>query len=448
MERVEEMLIDSLRNLLPNYSGEKILVAVSGGVDSMVCAHVLKKYNYPITIAHCNFQLRKKDADADAAFVKKWATKKEVPHIEKKFKVKKVKGESVQMTARDLRYKWFYEVAAKKGFGYIITAHHLNDSIETSLMNMIRGTGITGLTGIPAINGKIVRPMNHLYREEIETYARKHKIAWREDKTNITTKYKRNKIRHELIPLLEQYNPNFIETYAFNIFNWQNVARVYRQAIGRLKTELVHFDEGMGGFKISVLELLGRGINEEIMYELVSEFGYNADQAAQIIEAIHAQPGKKFYSKDHILLIDRLYLLIKPVDETYQIQEEYTIKNDQLPYANEEWEVGTVAAKKLPTLLTGSNEILLDHKTLQFPIKIRKWKAGDKFTPMGMKGKKKLSDFFTDLKVDQFKKEDTFVVESSNKKIAGVIGFRPDENHKISKTTQLCLYIKRKNLYF
>jgi tRNA(Ile)-lysidine synthase len=447
MERVEEMLIDSLRNLLPNYSGEKILVAVSGGIDSMVCAHVLKKYNYPITVAHCNFGLRKKDADADALFVKKWSDKMEVPHLEKKFKVKKVKGKSVQMTARDLRYKWFYEIAAKKGFTYIITAHHLNDSIETSLMNMIRGTGINGLTGIPAINGKIVRPMIHLYRAEIEAYAKKFKIVFREDKTNATTKYKRNRVRHELIPLLKQYNPNFVETYAFNIFNWQNVSKVYRQAINRMKTEMVHYDEGMGGFKISVLELMGRGINEEIMFELISEFGFNADQADQILHAVHNQPGKKFTSPDHILLIDRLFILIKPLDEAVEGQDEYLIEN-KFPVINDEWEIGTVDAKKLPTLFTGNNEILLDYKTLKFPIKIRKWKAGDKFTPMGMKGKKKLSDFLTDLKVDRFKKEDTWVVEASNKKLAGVIGFRPDENHKISKSTQLCLYIKRKNLYF
>ncbi len=447
MERVEEMLIDSFRNLAPKYAGEKILVAVSGGIDSMVCAHVLHKYNYPITIAHCNFGLRNKESDADANFVKKWSQKNKIPHIEKKFKVKKIKGESTQMTARNLRYKWFNQITEKKGFSYIITAHHLNDSIETSLMNMIRGTGINGLTGVPAVNGNIIRPMIHLYRDEIKDYAVRNNITWREDRTNATTKYKRNKVRHELIPLLEQYNPNFIETYAFNIFNWKNVAKIYKQAINRLKNELVHYDEAFGGFKISALEILARGTNEEIMYELVKDFGFNSQQAEQILTSIEAQESKQFISADHILVIDRLFILIKPKEDEETEPEEYIIPN-KFPYKNEVLDIGVIEVKKVPTLLTGPNEILLDSTTLKYPLTIRKWKAGDKFTPMGMQGKKKISDFLTDIKVDRFQKENIWVVETATKKIAGVIGFRPDENHKISKTTQHCLYIKRKKSYF
>jgi tRNA(Ile)-lysidine synthase len=446
MIKVEEKLIDEFRALLPNYSGDRILVAVSGGVDSMVSAAILKKYNYPITVIHCNFQLRKKDSDDDALFVKKWAKKNKVPYLEKKFKVKKEKGESLQMTARNLRYKWFYETASKEGYGYIVTAHHLNDSIETSLMNIIRGTGIAGLTGIPATNGKIIRPMLRILRSEIEEYAIQKKISWREDKTNKTTKYKRNKIRHELIPLLTTYNPNFLEVYGNNIYNWQHIAKVHRQAMSRLKTEMVHFDEAFGGFKISVLELMGRGINEEMLYELVADFGYNADQAAQMLEAVHNQPGKKFYSEDHVLLIDRLFILIKPVDDSIEKTDTYTIENN-LPVENEQWEVGLIETKKLSTLHTGPHEILLDYKALVWPIQVRKWKAGDKFTPMGMKGQKKIADFLTDLKTDRFKKDDTWVVESGKGKIAGVIGLRPDEKYKISKNTQLCLYIKRKTHY-
>ncbi len=447
MDIVEEKLIDLFRTLLPNYSGEKILVAVSGGVDSMVCAHILKKYKYPITLIHCNFQLRKKDSDDDASLVKKWASKNKIPHLEKKFKVKKAKGESLQMTARDLRYQWFYEVAAKEDFRYIVTAHHLNDSIETSLMNIIRGTGISGLTGIPASNGKVIRPMIHIFRSEIEAYAIQHKIPWRLDKSNLTTKYKRNKIRHELIPLLTKYNPNFLEVYASNLYNWQNISKVYKQAVARLRTELVHYDEAFGGFKISVLELMGRGINEEILFELISEFGFNSDQAVQIIDALNNQPGKKFYSQDHVLLIDRMFILIKLLDDSVEKVDSYTIAN-KLPFENEEWQIGLIETKKIPTLHTGPHEILLDNKALTWPIKIRKWKAGDKFTPMGMKGKKKVSDFLTDLKVDSFKKDDTWVVESPKGTIAGIIGFRPDENYKISKNTKLCIYIKRRNLYF
>lgn len=447
MEIVEEKLIDLFRSLVPDYAGEKILLAVSGGVDSMVCATIFKKYKYPITLVHCNFQLRKKDSDADALLVKKWATKNKVPHIEKKFKVKKVKGESLQMTARNIRYQWFNELASKENFAYIITAHHMNDSIETSLMNMIRGTGISGLTGIPPRNGMIVRPMMNVFRTEIEAYAKRKKIAWRLDKSNLITKYKRNKIRHELLPILTKYNPNFLEVYAQNIYNWQSISKVYKQAVARLRTELVHFDEAIGGFKISALELIARGITDEIMYELVNEFGFNSDQATQIIDSLKTHSGKKFYSADHILLIDRLFIIIKPLDLIPENESKAIISND-LPFESSQWEIKLVNVKNLATLHTGPHEMLLDHKKLTWPIKLRKWLPGDKFTPMGMKGKKKVSDFLTDHKVDRFKKDDTWVVESNNGDITGVIGYRPDENFKISKNTKHCIYIKRKTLYF
>ncbi len=449
MEIIEEKFIGLFGNLLPGYSGEPLLVSVSGGIDSIVCAYIFKKFNYPISIAHCNFQLRKKDSDADATFVKKWAAKNKIPYFEKKFNVKKStgKGQSIQMIARDLRYQWFYELAAKEGFAHIVTAHHLNDSIETSLMNMIRGTGISGLTGIPAVNGKVVRPMLHIFKEEIERYAKKEKINFRLDKSNLTTKYKRNKIRHQLIPLLTKYNPNFLEVFAGNLDAWQNISKVYRQAVARLRTELVQYDELMGAFKISVLELMARGVNDEILFELVSEFGFNSSQATQIFEAIHHQPGKKFYSKEHVLLIDRLFIIIKAADEVLEISGGYEIE-DNFPFENESWKIGLLETKKLETLHTGPNEMLLDYKQLDWPIQIRRWKSGDKFTPMGMKGKKKVSDFLTDLKTDRFRKDDTWLIETAKGKIAGVIGFRPDEKFKISKNSKLCIYVKRKSVYF
>jgi len=447
MDVVEEKLIYSFQQLAPEYSGEPLLIAVSGGVDSMVAASVFKKYKYPVTVIHCNFQLRKKDSDDDALLVKKWATKNKVPHISKKFTVKKIKGDSLQMTARNLRYEWFQQVAAEKKFQYIITAHHLNDSIETSLMNIIRGTGINGLTGIPSRNGNVLRPMLDISREEIEEYATRNKIEWRLDKSNLTTKYKRNSIRHQLIPILLNYNPNFIETYSNNIHNWQNAARIYKQAIARLKTELVHFDEALMAFKISALELAARGINNEILFELLHDFGFNSDQSSQIADALHNHPGKKFFSHDHILLVDRLFILIKPVEENETLPDVYTVPYN-LPQTNELWEITEIPANLTGSVHINMNEILLGSEHLIWPLTIRKWAAGDKFIPMGMKGKKKISDFLTDLKLDRFKKEDVWVVECGDGKIAGVIGYRPDEKFKISKNTQLCIKVRRRNLYF
>ncbi len=447
MKKTEENCIDFFRSLVPDYSGEKILVAVSGGIDSMVCAHIFKKFKYPITIAHCNFQLRKEESDKDALFVKKWAEKNKLPYLEKKFNVKKSKGQSTQMVARDLRYDWFKDEAQKNGFAYIVTAHHQDDSIETSLMNMIRGTGISGMTGIPSRNGHIIRPMVHIPKSEIEAYARKEKIKWRTDQTNLTTQYNRNKIRHQLIPLLKKFNPNFLEVYANNMYIWQNVARIYQQSMARLKTELVHYDEGIGGFKISLLELFGRGLNDEILFELIAQFGFNSDQANQIGHAIHEQPGKKFFSKDHVLLIDRLFILIKPLENQTEKEDLYLVDNN-LPFENQGWEIDVLPPFQIKNLQPNQDEIWLSYQSITWPIKIRKWKPGDKFTPMGMKGQKKISDFLTDLKVDRLKKEDTWIVETSKGKIAGVIGYRPDENFKISKTTKHYLHIKRKSIYF
>jgi len=441
----EEKLIGQLRELLPRYSAEKLLVAVSGGIDSMVCAHILHKYRYPVSIVHCNFQLRGEESDEDAAFVNKWAAKNNIPCLEKKFRLKKTRGESTQMLARDARYEWFGQLAKEKDFGYIVTAHHLDDMIETSLMNIIRGTGINGLKGMPAMNGNIIRPMVFISRKEIEAYAKKEKIKWREDSSNKTEAYKRNKIRHQLIPLLQSLNPKFTDTYRQNLANWAAAARLYNQAVNRLKTDMVHFDEALGGFKISMLELMARGITPEILFELITEFGFNTDQARQIYEALETQPGKKFYSPDHILLIDRMFIMIKPLDELSET-EEMTI-----PHAgsdeNEHWQWAFIDADKLATMHTGKNELLLDAGKLVWPVHIRKWKAGDKFTPMGMKGQKKISDFLTDKKLDQFAKNNTWIVTNAAGAIAGIVGLRPDENFKISKKTKQCIYIKRKSGY-
>lgn len=446
MLKFEEKIIDQFRTIIPDYKGEKILVAVSGGVDSMVCAYVFRKYNYPITIAHCNFNLRQKESVKDAEFVSKWARKNKIPCLEKSFKVKKEKGKSVQMTARDLRYEWFQQIAEENGFTYILTAHHLDDSIETTLMHIIRGTGINGLTGIPNRNGNLIRPMLTCSKKEIETYAKKNKLKWRTDKSNLTTKYSRNKIRLLLIPLLQELNPAFMQVFAQNMQNWQMVSRMYKQSLNRLKTEMLSFDEAIGGFKISVLELLARGVNAEILYELISEFGFNNDQAFQINEAIHSQPGKKFFSKDHALVIDRLFIIIKPIDLTIDEVDSIRIQ-PPLPFDNHRWEIRQIGIKELATLHTGQNELLLDSDNIHWPIEIRKWKPGDKFTPMGMKGKKKISDFLTDNKLDLFQKNEIWLVETGKSKIAGVIGFRPDENFKISKKTKHCLYIRRKSNY-
>lgn len=445
--KTDEKIIDQFRTILPDYKGEKILLAVSGGIDSMVCAFVFKKYNYPITIAHCNFNLRQKDSVKDAEFVNKWSKKNKVPCLEKSFKVKKEKGKSIQMTARDLRYEWFQQIALESGFSYIITAHHLDDSIETTLMNMTRGTGINGLTGIPSRNGNVIRPMLLCSKAEIKSFAARNKIKFRTDKSNATTKYQRNKIRLELIPLMQELNPSFMDVFAANMQHWQQVARLYKLSINRMKTEMVNFDEAIGGFKISVLEIMARGINHEILYELISEFGFNNDQAFQINEAIHTQPGKKFFSKDHALIIDRLFIIIKPIDLTIDEVDSITIP-EQLPFHNHHWEIRKIGIKELATLHTGSNELLLDYEKMQWPIELRKWKPGDKFMPMGMKGKKKISDFLTDNKLDLFQKNEIWVTETAKNKIAGVIGFRPDENFKISKKTKQCLYIRRKSNYF
>lgn len=437
MHKVEENILTELDYITTDKSN--FLLAISGGVDSIVLATVLIKNNFSIKLAHANFQLRGKESNEDEKFIKEFAKKNKIELFTKKFKIDR--SENIQQKARELRYSWFQELSKEYNLDYIITGHQLNDSVETVLMNMIRGCGIEGLTGISLLNKNILRPMIHLTRDEIYDYAKKNKIEWREDSSNINRKYKRNSVRHDLIPMLEKFNPSFLQTFHRNIEIWNSNAKIYHQSIQRLKTELVHWDDMLEGFKISILELASRGISEHIMFDLVEEFDFNSSQATQMYHALHSQPGKIFISKSHRAVVDRMFIIIKPEiskSESILITKHH-VKNG---FSFDKFKVEVI--DKVNTYQLKKNQChFLDFQKVKFPITVRNWQNGDKMIPFGMKGLKKVSDILTDLKIDKLTKDEIQVIVDCNDEILGILGIRSSEKFKVVKeSTQILSFIQ------
>lgn len=421
---------------------DKIIIAVSGGVDSMVLWDVVHQLGIKYLVAHCNFQLRGKESEDDELFILEKATAYNVSVFSKKFNTERYSEEnnvSIQVAARDLRYKWFNELLDMHQANSIATAHHLNDSIETFFLNLLRGTGLQGLTGIPVKNDKIIRPLLFADRKSIVQYALSKNLEWREDSSNEKDNYQRNFIRHHIIPKFIELNPSFEKTMEGNISRLRESNRMYKQAVQRMKTEMLHYDEHSGCFRISMLELAGRQLSPELFYEIIKEFDFNISQAENMLNACFSEPGKFFYSESHQALIDRLDILIKPfsksTESTILINEE-DIKNNSI--------------QGLTFKLTHKKELCeemdpklayLDFDKLQYPITFRPWKNGDKFQPLGMKGKKKLSDFLTDIKLTRIEKEAVMVLECQGE-IIWVVGCRIGNTCKITDKTKNVLIIK------
>jgi len=435
------MMLDSFQkhlfSLEKNPAGKSFLLAVSGGLDSIVMAELFRHVGYKHSIAHCNFQLRGKESDADEKFVKDFAGKSKIPFFSIRFETNKFCVEnkvSVQMGARQLRYKWLEEIRQKNKLNYIVTAHHADDAIETFFINLLRGTGISGLHGIKAKNENVIRPMLCFYRSDIENFAKQNKLKWREDSSNATDKYERNKIRHHLLPTLEKINPDAREAIIATIRNLERTELILNESLDNIarkfiRTENKRIHIHFGFFK----ELVPAS---GYLYEIIKKYGFNYEQCTQIAESVKGQPGKAFLSGSHRIITDRENLIIEP-----------------LP-ANDNTEVIEIK-KELEELLTHSHTYLfrtrkntkgyiipkavdiaaLDLDKLQFPVKIRKWKKGDKFYPLGMKSPKKISDFLIDNKVSVPDKDNVHVMVSGVD-IVWVIGYRLDERFKITKATK------------
>jgi tRNA(Ile)-lysidine synthase len=412
--------------------GDRILVAVSGGPDSVLLAFLLKTAGFSIGLAHCNYQLRGAESDADEELARKTAAAWGLPFFRKAFdtcRIAEERGLSIQEAARDLRYEWLEDLRQQEGYDLIATGHHLDDAIETMLFNLIKGCGIHGLHGILPKRGRLIRPLLFAEKAQILEYLEAADIAYREDHTNQETYYDRNKIRHQIIPQMEALNPRFRQGMRETLLRMRDTEKLFDHAVDtwRSRTVEVYRD----GLRINWAELMKSPAPPTLLYEILSPFGFRSNQLRSLFESPGLQPGRQLLSQGHRLLSDREYLLLEPLPQ--QGEAAYM----EIGAGAEEVAVpgGILRLKKLDqkpaTFPASPQEALLDAASVQFPVVLRRWKAGDYFHPLGMKGKrKKLQDFFTDLKVPLFEKEKIWILEISGQ-IAWVVGYRIDENFKM-----------------
>lgn len=413
----------------PFLKDTKLLVAISGGIDSVVLMHLLHQLNFDISLAHCNFKLRGKESDLDEAFVKELADDLNINYHSISFDtnaISKEKKISTQMTARELRYDWFENLVKENGYSNVLTAHQKDDVLETFLINFTRGTGLDGLTGIPEINKNIVRPLLIFSRNGIEKYAKENNIQWREDKSNASTKYMRNKIRHDVIPILKEINSSLMDSFQETISHLKGSSDIIKDSIANIKSEATIFENDI--LKIDIEKIKELVNPKAVLFELLKD--YHFTEWNDIVNLLDAQSGKQIFSKSYRLVKDRRYLLLVKVDNSDSNQT-YTIYNFDKQFISKELNLSFGTKKN-----SNKNSIQLDVELLKFPLTLRKWQHGDFFYPTGMKGKKKLSDFFNDEKMSIIEKEKTWILCNNNNAIVWVVGKRLDKNFQISTATK------------
>ena len=416
---------------------DKLLLAVSGGMDSVVMAYLFQQAGFEFSIAHCNFRLRDMESEDDETFVKMLSKKIfKTAFFVAHFETQKFAEEnrlSIQQSARELRYLWFEKIRIANKLSYIATAHHSDDNLETFFINLIRGTGITGLAGIPLKQNQIIRPMLFATCSEIENYARENHIPFREDSSNLNNKYLRNSIRHNLFPVLEKIKPSYRETISQTIQNLKGTEIIYKEHLQNLN--LKQF-ESNGNITIEIGQLKSLNQGMHYLFECISEYGFNRSTCADIYKSLRGFSGKKFYSPTHTLLRDRKNLIITQNIKTMQQTEEYLIAFSQAEISAP-IHLKLTEIKNSPDLdlKKGNGIAMVDYDRLTFPLTIRKWQEGDFFYPLGMKSKKKLSDFFIDNKLSMNDKSDIWLL-CSCEEIVWVIGHRIDERYKVKPNTK------------
>jgi tRNA(Ile)-lysidine synthase len=424
-------------NHFPFLQGKKLLLAVSGGLDSMVLVHLFQQLNYEIVLMHCNFQLRGLESFEDQKFIQEYSNTNAIPFVFTQFDTEAFAADfkvSTQVAARELRYSWFYEQLAILKGDFILTAHHADDNLETFLINLSRGTGLEGLTGIPAQNEKVIRPLLSFSRQEIEEYASVNKLKWREDSSNASDKYLRNKIRHHLVPLLKELNPNFMssfeKTQAFLTESKELVddaaVMVYQQ-VAREEGEDIHFD---------LARLLQLPNYSSYLYQWLNEFGFTAWD--DIYELVNSQSGKQVVAPYFRLIKDRNSLILSPL-QSQDAKQEFLIESLD---SKVKFPLNLVFSTVSKLGVASNSTIFVDHDKLVFPLTLRHWNEGDVFQPFGMEGKsKKVSKLFKDEKLSLIDKEKVWLLFSNNQ-VVWVVGIRQDERFKIDSNSKNLLKIE------
>ena len=414
---------------------DRVLLAVSGGVDSMVLLRLFQYSDFNFAVAHCNFQLRGEASDKDESLVKTVCEESKISFHTKRFQTKNFaqeNGASTQMAARDLRYGWFNDLCNEFGYNKVALAHHRDDSIETFFLNLSRGSSLRGLRGIQAKNGNLIRPLLPFSKAEIFDYANSLGIQWREDASNQEVYYKRNLIRHELLPLLRQLNPDFEGVMEENLQKLEGRYQTSELIYEELRTDLIKaIDQSLQS--ISINKVKSNCNSAYDLYELLRPFAFNFKTCQQLFASLE-NIGAKFFSTDFELLVDRDELLIRRIFEKSQLKA-YQIKLTDVSF-----DAGTnqyklqILDKDDWTLDKNSMHASLDFDLLQFPLIIRPWKEGDVFQPIGMRGKKLVSDLLIDLKISNFHKDQVMVLSSADE-LAWVIGLRISDKFKVTENT-------------
>jgi len=421
----------------PFLEDKKLFLAVSGGLDSMVLLHLFQQLPFEIAVLHCNFQLRGLESFGDQDFIQKYCDENGISIFSTQFDTEAFAKDyklSTQVAARELRYNWFYELLETENFDYILTAHHADDNLETFIINLTRGTGLDGLIGIPEQNDKIVRPLLPFSRAEILEYAKQNNILWREDSSNASNKYLRNKIRHDLVPILKEINPNFLNAFQKTQEYLQESQEMVEDAsimiyqqVAKEEGEDIHFD-------LNQLKKLPN--YKSYLYQWLNEFGFVAWN--DIYDLAEGQSGKQVFSAGFRLLKNRDTLILSPISELEE--------NEVFEIGAEEKDVNFPLKLRLCQVdditIDSNKAIFVDAEKIRFPLILRKWKEGDVFHPFGMNGKsKKLSKLFKDEKLSLIEKEKIWILCSDNQ-IVWVIGIRQDERFKIENTTNEIIKIE------
>jgi len=425
---------------------KKVLIACSGGVDSVVLSFLLKKSGFKIGLAHCNFSLRGKESDGDETFVMDWADKLSIPVFTETFDTKEFASDhkvSTQMAARELRYHWFAEILKDFKYDYVATGHHADDDLETFFINLSRGSGLQGLTGIPAENETIIRPLLPFSRSEIVAFAEENRLQWREDSSNASTDYLRNKLRHDVIPEYKNATEGVLQ-------NFQKTQKYLKDSQALIKDYMalvynLAVTENFDGYTLHIEKLKELPHTDAVLYQLLNPFGFTDWPA--VSELLEAQSGKQVFSSTHRLLKDRNVLLLTKITSEKKPDTSNDDKDEILIKKNTKKIEYPVPMEFNPIDKIGyidNSVVYVDNNKLKYPLKLRKWRKGDAFQPFGMKGKKKISKFFKDERLSLVAKEKIWLL-CSNSEIIWVLGYRADERFRVTSKTTDILKITLKN---
>ena len=421
-----------LHQNFPFLEDSKLLIAISGGIDSVVLAHLCSQLNLNFSLCHCNFNLRGQESDDDEAFVTSLAKSLKTLVYTTSFETEKYATKnkvSIQVAARDLRYTWFYKLLDANQYDYVLTAHNTNDNLETFIINLTRGSGLEGFTGIPPVNQKSVRPLLAFSRDDITLFAIKNGIVWREDRSNASIKYVRNKVRHKIIPILKELNPHVLESFQNTIEYLNESQSIINDAVKNITANVVSYENDV--LKISCKEIAKLSNKKAYLYQLLQGYGFTAWN--DIVDLISAQPGKQVFSNTHRLLKDRNFLILTTINKSQSIKGPILIDQKVSEITN-------------PIKLTIQNtddytsknkeQIIIDKDLVNYPLSLKKWHHGDAMYPTGMIGSKKISQLFKDNKLSLLDKEKIWMLTDAKDHIIWVIGLRQDRRYLANKTSK------------